>query len=88
MESYQRAIVEDLRARGMCGALVDSRNVCIKEAGHEPPCGSRPAGLNRERLLIALRNRRFSLEREHLHPERIKEITNIIEMVEAWEDTV
>jgi hypothetical protein len=41
--------------------------------------------IDKANLLIALRNRRFSLEREQLHPERIKEVTDIIDIIEAWQ---
>lgn len=42
--------------------------------------------INKDQLLIALRNRRMSIEKDGMPSERIKEVTDIIDMVEGWQD--
>lgn len=83
MADPTKSLLDDLRERLCMNLIKDGTHLCVKEVNHTGPCGET---ISQHNLLVALRNRRLSLEHDQMHPERIKEISDIIDMITAWQD--
>ena len=89
-DTVQQIVRERLAA---CGNLTkDGTHVCILPVGHEPtvdcPSGQ-PPQTERAQIIVALRNRRFQLQKFGNevagYESRLSELDDVIAMLEGWE---